>query len=210
MHTPTVFDSNILDTFKELQLSDEKLHHLKNVLRIKDMDEIKISNGKGKIYFGNLEGNVVSLKSNQEFERKNDIDVFISFIQDKDRLRFIVEKLTELSVSSISFGPTDHSQKIKVDLDKLNMWSISAVEQSGNAFKPDIFISNNLDFEKFNHGLDITGKHITENNSIKNIAIGPEGGWSNNEKDRFKYLSNIGDFTLRTETASILGVSLLM
>ena len=116
MHTPTVFDSNILDTFKELQLSDEKLHHLKNVLRIKDMDEIKISNGKGKIYFGNLEGNVVSLKSNQEFERKNDIDVFISFIQDKDRLRFIVEKLTELSVSSISFGPTDHSQKIKVDL----------------------------------------------------------------------------------------------
>ena len=210
MHTPTVFDSKILDTFKELQLTDEKLHHLKNVLRIKDMDEIKISNGKGKIYFGNLEGNVVSLKSNQEFERKNDIDVFISFIQDKDRLRFIVEKLTELSVSSISFGPTDHSQKIKVDLDKLNMWSISAVEQSGNAFKPDIFISNNLDFEIFNHGLDITGKHIKENNSMKNIAIGPEGGWSNNEKDKFKYLSNIGDFTLRTETASILGVSLLM
>ena len=210
MHTPTVFDSKILDTFKELQLSDEKLHHLKNVLRIKDMDEIKISNGKGKIYFGNLEGNVVSLKSNQEFERKNDIDVFISFIQDKDRLRFIVEKLTELSVSSISFGPTDHSQKIKVDLDKFNMWSISAVEQSGNAFKPDIFISNNLDFEKFNHGQDITGKHIKENNSMKNIAIGPEGGWSNSEKDKFKYLSNIGDFTLRTETASILGVSLLM
>ena len=210
MHIPTVFDSKILDTFKELQLSDEKLHHLKNVLRIKDMDEIKISNGKGKLYFGKLEGNVVSLKSNQEFERKNHIDVFISFIQDKDRLRFIVEKLTELSVSSISFGPTDHSQKIKVDLDKFNMWSISAVEQSGNAFKPDIFISNNLDFEKFNHGLDITGKHIIENNSMKNIAIGPEGGWSNNEKDKFKYLSNIGDFTLRTETASILGVSLLM
>ena len=36
MHTPTVFDSTILDTFKELQLTDEKLHHLKNVLRIKD------------------------------------------------------------------------------------------------------------------------------------------------------------------------------
>ena len=105
MHTPTVFDSKILDTFKELQLSDEKLHHLKNVLRIKDMDEIKISNGKGKLYFGNLEGNVVLLESNQEFERKNDIDVFISFIQDKDRLRFIVEKLTELSVKFNYFRP---------------------------------------------------------------------------------------------------------
>jgi len=210
MHIPTVFVSNKLDTFNELLLSDEKLHHLKNVLRMKDMDEIKISNGKGKLYYGNLDGNIVTLKSSEEFERKNEIDIFVSFIQDKDRLRFIIEKLTELSVNSISFGPTDHSQKIKVDFDKLNKWSISAVEQSGNAFKPDIFITNNLDFEKFNHGLDITGKNIIENNSIKNIAMCPEGGWSDNEKDSFKYLSNIGDFTLRTETASILCVSLLM
>ena len=210
MHIPTVFVSDKLDTFNELQLSDEKLHHLKNVLRMKDMDEIKISNGKGKLYYGNLDGNIVTLKSSEEFERKNEIDIFVSYIQDKDRIRFIIEKLTELSVNSISFGPTDHSQKIKVDFDKLNKWSISAVEQSGNAFKPDIFITNNLDFEKFNHGLDITGENIIENNSIKNIAIGPEGGWSDNEKDSFKYLSNIGDFTLRTETASILGVSLLM
>tara|TARA_Y100000592_G_C5474539_1_gene321485 strand:+ start:1796 stop:2428 length:633 start_codon:yes stop_codon:yes gene_type:complete len=210
MHIPTVFVSNKLDTFNELLLSDEKLHHLKNVLRMKDMDEIKISNGKGKLHYGNLDGNIVTLKSSEEFERKNEIDIFVSFIQDKDRIRFIIEKLTELSVNSISFGPTDHSQKIKVDFDKLNKWSISAVEQSGNAFKPDIFITNNLDFEKFNHGLDITGENIIENNSIKNIAIGPEGGWSDNEKDSFKYLSNIGDFTLRTETASILGVSLLM
>ena len=210
MHIPTVFVSDKLDTFNELELSDEKLHHLKNVLRMKDMDEIKISNGKGKLHYGNLDGNIVTLKSSEEFERKNEIDIFVSFIQDKDRLRFIIEKLTELSVNSISFGPTDHSQKIKVDFDKLDKWSISAVEQSGNAFKPDIFITNNLDFEKFNHGLDITGENIIENNSIKNIAIGPEGGWSDNEKDSFKYLSNIGDFTLRTETASILGVSLLM
>ena len=210
MHIPTVFVSDKLDTFNELQLSDEKLHHLKNVLRMKDMDEIKISNGKGKLHYGNLDGNIVTLKSSEEFERKNEIDIFVSYIQDKDRIRFIIEKLTELSVNSISFGPTDHSQKIKVDFDKLNKWSISAVEQSGNAFKPDIFITNNLDFEKFNHGLDITGENIIENNSIKNIAIGPEGGWSDNEKDSFKYLSNIGDFTLRTETASILGVSLLM
>ena len=94
MHTPTVFDSKILDTFKELELSDEKLHHLKNVLRIKDMDEIKISNGKGKIYFGNLEGNIVSLKSNQEFERKNDIFSF-----DLDSVS-ILETLLDTSLNS--------------------------------------------------------------------------------------------------------------
>ncbi len=46
MHIPTVFVSDKLDIFNELELSDEKLHHLKNVLRMKDMDEIKYQTGK--------------------------------------------------------------------------------------------------------------------------------------------------------------------
>ena len=88
---------------------------------------------------------------------------------------------------------------------------LKAIFSKKNSFNLQNYSNqSNLDFEKFNHGLDITGKHIKENNSMINIAIGPEGGWSSNEKDKFKYLSNIGDFTLRTETASILGVSLLM
>ena len=87
MHIPTVFVSDKLDTFNELQLSDEKLHHLKNVLRMKDMDEIKISNGKGKLHYGNLDGNIVTLKSSEEFERKNEIDIFVSLF--KIRIEFV-------------------------------------------------------------------------------------------------------------------------
>ena len=93
---------------------------------------------------------------------------------------------------------------------KLEKWSISAVEQSGNAFKPEIYLVDKLDFKKFKHAFDISGENIKNNLDQKDIAIGPEGGWSDKEIENFDYISKIADFTLRTETASILGVSLLM
>ena len=139
-----------------------------------------------------------------------DLNIFIAIIQDKERLRFIIEKLTELSVNSISIGPTEHSQKLKINSEKLEKWSISAVEQSGNAFKPEIYLVDKLDFKKFKHAFDISGENIKNNLDQKDIAIGPEGGWSDKEIENFDYISKIADFTLRTETASILGVSLLM
>ena len=210
MHIPTIYNPKISDKDTIFALDTEKHHHLKNVLRIKDDTKVKISNGKGKIYTGNLSNKNISVESNEIFLRKSDLNIFIAIIQDKERLRFIIEKLTELSVNSISIGPTEHSQKLKINSEKLEKWSISAVEQSGNAFKPEIYLVDKLDYKKFKHAFDVSGENIKNNLDHKDIAIGPEGGWSNKEIENFKYVSKIADFTLRTETASILGVSLLM
>ena len=210
MHIPTIYNPKISEKDSSIALDTEKLHHLKNVLRIKNDTKVKISNGKGKIFTGSLFNKNISIESKEIFSRKSDLNIFISIIQDKERLRFIIEKLTELSVNSISIGPTDHSQKLKINSEKLEKWSISAVEQSGNAFKPEIYLVDKLDFKKFKHAFDISGQNIKNNLDHKNIAIGPEGGWSDKEIENFDYISKIADFTLRTETASILGVSLLM
>ena len=210
MHIPTIYNPKISDKDSSIALDNEKLHHLKNVLRIKNDTKVKISNGKGKIFTGSLFNKNISIESKEIFSRKSDLNIFISIIQDKERLRFIIEKLTELSVNSISIGPTDHSQKLKINSEKLEKWSISAVEQSGNAFKPEIYLVDKLDFKKFKHAFDISGENIKNNLDQKDIAIGPEGGWSDKEIENFDYISKIADFTLRTETASILGVSLLM
>ena len=210
MYTPTIYNPQISDNDSLIQLDSDKYHHLKNVLRINNESNVKVSNGKGKIYKGKLSNKNISIESNEIFLRKNQLNIFISFIQDKERLRFIVEKLTELSVNSISFGPSDYSQKLKIESEKLEKWSVSAVEQSGNAFKPEIFVVDKLDFKKFKHAFDLSGENIKNNLAHKDIAIGPEGGWSDKEIEKFKYVSKIADFTLRTETASILGVSLLM
>ena len=51
---------------------------------------------------------------------------------------------------------------------------------------------------------------MNDNLSFQNIAIGPEGGWSQDELNKFSYTSSINEFTFRTETAAIVAVSLMI
>ena len=94
MHIPTIYNPKISDKDSSIALDTEKLHHLKNVLRIKNDTKVKISNGKGKIFTGSLFNKNISIESKEIFSRKSDLNIFISIIQDKERLRFIIEKLT--------------------------------------------------------------------------------------------------------------------
>ena len=210
MYIPTIYNKDIDETSHALTLNDDKLHHLRNVLRVKNNSPIKISNGRGLMYFGKFKDNKVEITSKKEYKREKSVNIFIPPIQDKTRFRFMIEKLGELSVNSITIAPTDYSQKVNINTDKIFNWLVSAIEQSGSPFFPDLQICDQIDFNKFNHALDIRGKDISDNLSYTNIAIGPEGGWSEDELDKFSYTSSINEFTFRTETAAIVAVSLML
>ena len=79
-----------------------------------------------------------------------------------------------------------------------------------STFIPNFEICEEIYFNKLNHGLDICWKKINDNLSFQNIAIGPEGGWSQDELNKFSYTSSINEFTFRTETAAIVAVSLMI
>ena len=49
MFTPTVFLPEVNSNEKNVALDDSKVHHLKNVLRVKDFDSVNISNGVGEL-----------------------------------------------------------------------------------------------------------------------------------------------------------------
>ena len=51
---------------------------------------------------------------------------------------------------------------------------------------------------------------INKNINFTSFAIGPEGGWSKKELENFKYISKLSNFTLRSDTAAIVAVSLMM
>ena len=210
MYIPTIYNKDIDETSYSLALNDDKLHHIKNVLRVKNNSPIKVSNGIGLMYFGKFKDNKVEINSKKEYKREKSINILIPPIQDKTRFRFMIEKLGELSVNSITIAPTDYSQKVNINTDKIFNWLVSAIEQSGSPFFPDLQICDQIDFNKFNHALDIRGKDISDNLSYTNIAIGPEGGWSEDELDKFSYTSSINEFTFRTETAAIVAVSLML
>ena len=210
MHIPTIYNKDIGKSDGSVILNDDKLHHLIKVLRVKNNSPIKVTNGKGLIYFGKFEDNKVKITSKKEYQRGKSINIFIPSIQDKNRFRFMIEKLGELNVNSITIAPTDYSQKVNVNSEKIFTWLVSSIEQSGTPFIPILELCDEIDFTKFNHALDIRGKNLIENLSYTNIAIGPEGGWSEDELDKFSYTSNINEFTFRTETAAIVAVSLMI
>ena len=211
MFTPTIFSPKINPKIQRLILEDSKIHHLRKVLRMKDFDSIKISNGTGQLFFGHLLKDSVEINSQKYYQRKGEITIFVPYLREKNRFRFMIEKLVELNVFRIFIGKTENTQNTKVDIEKINSWAISALEQSGTAFFPQIEITDRIDYSTFDTCFDITGSTLKKDSSkVSTFAIGPEGGWTSEELSNFKFKYKLSDFSLRTDTAAISAVSLMM
>ena len=211
MFTPTIFLPEIDSNEKNISLHESKVHHLKNVLRIKDFDSINISNGVGELFQGHFVNDYVEINSQKKYLRKNEISIFVPYLREKNRFRFMIEKLVELNVYRLFIGKTQNTQNTKLDIQKIHNWAVSAVEQSGTPFFPKIEITDSINYKIFNSCFDISGVSFDkEKANVNAFAIGPEGGWTNEELSNFQYKYKISDFSLRTETAAISAVSLIM
>ena len=211
MFTPTIFLPEVDSNKTNVSIDEAKIHHLKNVLRIKDFDNVNISNGVGEIFLGRLVKDYVEINSQKKYSRKNKISIFVPYLREKNRFRFMIEKLVELNVYRLFIGKTQNAQNTKFDIKKIHNWAISAVEQSGTPFFPQIEITDSINYTIFNSCFDISGVTFNkEKQNVEAFAIGPEGGWTNEELSNFQYKYKISDFSLRTETAAISAVSLIM
>ena len=133
MFIPTIYIENIKPENKSIEVSGNKLHHLKNVLRIRDEDKINISNGKGLVFYGNFVNNCVKINNSRMYERQNSLRIFVPYLREKNRFRFLIEKLTELNVNEVHIGMTENTQNTNYNKSKILDWAISALEQSGSA-----------------------------------------------------------------------------
>ena len=211
MFTPTIYIPNCDLDSDYITLDDSKLHHLKNVLRMKNEDNVNISNGNGKLLIGKLSKNDVKVSSKKEYVRNHETKIFVPALREKNRFRFMIEKLVELNVSKLVIGKTENSQNTRIEADRISNWAISAVEQSGSPFFPDIEVTEEIDFSIFRTCFDISGEPINKDtDKVDTFAIGPEGGWSPKELANFEIKYKITDFNLRSETAAVSAVSLIM
>ena len=211
MFTPTIFLPEINPNENSVSLNDSKVHHLKNVLRIKDFENVNITNGTGELFLGHFVKDYVEINSKKKYLRKNEISIFVPYLREKHRFRFMIEKLVELNVYKLFIGKTQNTQNTKIDIEKIYNWAISAVEQSGPAFFPEIEITDSIDYSIFSSCFDISGDNFDkEKSNIKAFAIGPEGGWTKEELSNFQYKFKLSDFSLRTETAAVSALSLTM
>ena len=210
MFVPTIYIENSNDNMR-VEVSDKKLHHLNQVLRLKDGDKVNISDGKGLISYGNLINNCVEIKNSKVYQRQNSLKIFVPYLREKNRFRFLIEKLTELNVNEIYIGITKNTQNTNYSKSKIQEWVVSALEQSGSAYLPELFFPENINFSVFTTCFDISGESFDKKTrKTNNFAIGPEGGWTDEELSKFQYKIKMSEFSLRTETAAITAVSLMM
>jgi len=197
-------------------LRGESYHHLIRVLRFKRNDSISII-WQNTFYHTEIKEIkpeyclAVILSAEKIIRPGKQLSLLISVIKE-DKIKLVIEKLSEIGISTLYFYPSAYSQKyILTENKKIKFYNIakSACEQSGNPIIPSLIFLNtisDLDFSRFD--LKIGFFEILKNSekySLKSLAdknfnelksqkenpgniiytIGPEGGYDKDEIDFF-------------------------
>lgn len=162
-----------------------------------------------------------------DFERKlpkREIYLLWALLK-KDKNDWVLQKCTELGVSHFVPLLADRSEKTGFNLERAEKIVIEAAEQCGRSDIPNVRdpmhtqtaieeLKDKVDLyvcEQQDGQLPSTNYHLPH---TAGVLIGPEGGWSDAEKQLFtdKNLNhlNLHDFTLRAETAALTAITRVM
>lgn len=149
---------------------------------------------------------------------KNHVYLFWSLIK-SDKNDLVIQKCTELGVNNFVPIVAERSMKTGFNLKRAEKIALEASEQCGRSNIPDIrepisleeLIEEYKDMELFVCHLGYSEPAIVKKSAKVGVIIGPEGGFTDEE---IKLLVSagakvleLGDLTLRAETASIIASS---
>ena len=234
-------DSKLINDDKVL-LEGELWHYLSHVLRLKVGEKLEMLTEDNKLYVVELsafseksiEGQIVAMN-----EYANDTKVEINLYQGLpkgDKMDLIVQKCTELGISSIT--PVEMPRSIaKIGADKAEKktarWQKIALEASQQSKRSQVpKINDPLSWKSFlkkikeEEGLSLLlwedETTVGLKNLLKqyqavgkiNLIIGPEGGLGAEEAAELKQMGiasvSLGKRILRTETAPIAAVAMIL
>lgn len=213
------------EIFPAVHINDEEQQHIIKVLRMRDGEEISVTDGKGNLAKGTLvfEGKKVSLDIKEIKENLPDfspkLHIAIAPTKNIDRIEFFLEKATEMGISEVTLIQTEKTERKILNIEKLRKQSIAASKQSLRFHFP--VINDLMKFSDFIKNLDPETTFVAHCNEnleridLKEInlqekitfLIGPEGDFSEKEiqilaEKGIKAVS-LGNQRLRTETAGV-------
>jgi 16S rRNA (uracil1498-N3)-methyltransferase len=236
------FINQKIEESPSIEITDiELVHQLKNVLRVKIGDKFILLDNAGieavvrteEIMKKSL---IFSKEKLKKFSRKNEVLLALyPAVLKKDKMEYVLQKCTEIGVLEFCPIVSDRTEKINLNMKRLDKITREAAEQSEKIYLPhlcDVRVLTELFTEHETNGefyyLDMDAPMIdvsqiienSKNNSDDNpenrisILIGPEGGWSDVDRKLFnehgvKPLS-LGKTVLRAETAPIAVSSLFL
>ena len=228
-------------TNNNLKLTDKESHYINKVMRLKNGYEISIVNGEGALWKGKkIDQNNIqfsSLDKPHYFKENKKLLIGLAISPPKRGFEDILKMTTEIGVDIIQPLISERQiKKISNQSLKIDRWDSiikESVEQSERLWRPELFnFIDVFDWIKSINDNDLVSISVTRNeNAIglkkwisnkknlksKNLiiwnVIGPEGGWSINELNKFKNLKmqfiKLSENILRTSTAAIYTASVL-
>lgn len=216
----------------QITIKGQEAKHISKVMRYEVSDRIMLTDGLGTMYDCEImgidkDGIHLEIRDKDTEERKKPfLTICIGNIKKRDRLEFSVEKMTELGVDRIVVFNGEYSQKEKVRLDRLEAAALAAMKQSLRLYLPRIVVEKSLQSalallhdqeqllmaDESSDQKNRSGHAYSDFDSIF-IVIGPEGGFSENERGLLTNLSagivSLGAKRLRTETAAVVAADRL-
>ena len=222
------YNPNISVTTTEITFDKEESRHIIKVLRMKEGDSFKITNGKGSFFDAEIisanpkECLVKILSEETQKPLPYQLHLVVAPTKLNDRYEWFLEKATEIGISEITPIICDHSERKVIKTERYEKILQSAMKQSLKAYFPVLneaisfkdFINVEKQFEdlKFIAHCEETDKKSLKSLLLPNkritILIGPEGDFSSEEIELAKNAGYIpvtlGESRLRTETAAIV------
>ena len=231
-NTPRLYVENPLGQDSPVEHNTDQAHYLKNVLRKAEGDYCRLFNGQDREWLYKLEAlkkkSAISGPERQLREQgKGHAPLMLFFAPlKKAQTDMVIQKATELGVDEICPIITEHSNTGTVRLDRWRATAIEAAEQSERLTIPGISELTNLKTALRNFpssGTLNVAMARFEGGSTKcksdtdhpcGLIIGPEGGFSKDEREDFLknpryHVFSMGQEILRAETAAIVGLGLL-
>ncbi|MDR0743110.1 MAG: 16S rRNA (uracil(1498)-N(3))-methyltransferase [Tannerella sp.] len=209
------------------ELPEEESQHCTRVLRLREGDEITVTDGRGFLYQAVLtEAHPKHCRFRINGKQKQTprwnfyIHVAVAPTKNMERMEWFVEKATEIGINEITGLRCRHSERRELKIQRLNRIAVNAMKQSQKTTLPQI--NEMVDFKDFIpsgfEGYKMIGhcyedqkpfiKEVYKPGKNALLLIGPEGDFSNDEIDTalaagFSPVS-LGENRLRTETAALV------
>lgn len=209
----------------------DQSRYLTQVMRLKLGDSLLVFNGRDgewRCVIAEILKKGVVLRVGEQVRPQTmgpDVQLLIAVVK-KSALEFAVEKATELGARRIGLVVTQRTQTQHVRMDRLDAIAIEAAEQTGRLDVPMIDApvklgelldgweaGRRLMFCDETGGAPAMGALIPNPSKPWAILIGPEGGFSPEERERLRALPfavavSLGPRILRADTAAIAALTL--
>jgi len=231
MALPYFYEPTVFNTSKTFVLSEETSKHCVQVLRMKEDEQMQLTDGKGNLFTASVikpdkkRCEVTILSSSFTHQSTKKVCIAISLLKNASRFEWFLEKATELGISEIIPLLCQRTERQHFRFDRMNAILISAMLQSQQTWLPilhepskfdDVVKASPYQQKLIAHCEESAKQLITElklSESIQ-LLIGPEGDFSHEEIEKAlneNYIPvSLGNTRLRTETAGISASVLLI